>query len=310
MAGPAAALTAATSTDTTSVSLSAAHASGLVTAVQKASSPWLNAFEVTAASGRRTIRLRYAVARPTARAGRPARRGTAGTAKRRRAGAASAASRDSVRLLDLRDDAVLRVEELLRNRAPAAELVDREQPRRGRELRLVHQCGVDRPVALRGEDLLARVRLEVLHERVGLGLVLRLRGDRDRVLDQDRLRRDHVVHVETLVLRGDRLVLVGDEHVALPARERLQRIAGALVLHGHVLEELAQIRGGLRLGLALLDLRAVRGHHVPARSARGERVRLEHLDAGLEQVVPRLDALRVALADHERHDGIRHEAVR
>src|SRR3712207_8028807 len=45
------------------------------------------------------------------------------------------------------------------------------------------------------------------------------------------------VDVLALLLGGDRLVLVGDEHVALARGERLQGLAGALVLHRDVLEE-------------------------------------------------------------------------
>ena len=47
---------------------------------------------------------------------------------------------------------------------------------------------------------------------------------------------------------------------------------------------------------------AVRGHDVPARAARGERVRRDHRDVVAEQVVPVLDVLRVAPADGERDD--------
>src|SRR5436305_5769272 len=209
IAVPATAFTAATRTDTPSVSFSAAPASRLVTAVQNASSPWSNAFEVTAASGSSTTTLRYAVASPTASAGRPARSGMPAGRRRLRRGpiAASAASGDSVRLLDLRHHAGGGIEVLLHHGRPAAELVDRAELRRGRELRLVHQRRLHGAVALRGEDLLAGVRLEVVHERLRLRGVLRLAGDRDRVLDQDRLVRDHVVRGHALLLRRDRLVL-------------------------------------------------------------------------------------------------------
>ena len=49
--------------------------------------------------------------------------------------------------------------------------------------------------------------------------------------------------------------------------------------------------------LALAQAQAAR--IVPARAARGLRVRRDHLDAVLDQVAPVLDALRVALADEE-----------
>src|SRR5947207_1849455 len=121
IAVPATAFTAATISDTTNVSFSAATASLPVTAVQNASNPFWNAFDATAASGSSTTRLRYAVATPTTRAGRPARSDAAGPSRRRRgARVASAASRDSVLLLDLRRHAAGGVEELLRHRGPAA----------------------------------------------------------------------------------------------------------------------------------------------------------------------------------------------
>src|SRR5947209_17917449 len=88
------------------------------------------------------------------------------------------------RLLDLGDEAARRVEELVLDRGPAAEVVDREQAARDRELRgvLLEDGLVDRAVAVRREDLLAGRRPEVLQERLGLRRVLGLRRHRDRVL--------------------------------------------------------------------------------------------------------------------------------
>src|SRR3954452_20126915 len=130
MAVPASALIAATTSETPSVSFSAAAASRLVTAVQNESNPCSNAFDVTAASGSSTTTLRYAVASPTASAGRPARRGMpAGRRRGRALVAASAARGDSVRLLDLRHHAGGGIEVLLHDGRPAAELVDREELR-------------------------------------------------------------------------------------------------------------------------------------------------------------------------------------
>ena len=65
----------------------------------------------------------------------------------------------------------------------------------------------------------------------------------------------------------------------------------------------------LLVGLPLLALRAVGGHDVPARAAGGERVRRDHLDAGLDQVVPGPDPLRVALADDEDDHGVGDHAL-
>src|SRR3712207_7094426 len=62
----------------------------------------------------------------------------------------------------------------------------------------------------RSEDLLTGLRAQELEEGRGLLVVLALLGDRDRVLDQDRLVGDHVVELDAVLLGGDRLVLVGD----------------------------------------------------------------------------------------------------
>src|SRR3954465_3610888 len=87
---------------------------------------------------------------------------------------------DAKVLLDLADDAV-GVEELRVHLGPAAELVDREQALRPRELLVIGRGRVDRAVALLGEDLLRRRAAGVLDEL--LGALLRVLGDRDRVLD-------------------------------------------------------------------------------------------------------------------------------
>ena len=93
------------------------------------------------------------------------------------------------------------------------------RPLRGRELRLVlvEDRLVDRAVAPVGELLLGGGRERVVQERLGLLGVLGLRDHGDRVLDQDRLVRDDVVDLLALLLGRDRLVLVGDEDVAVAA---------------------------------------------------------------------------------------------
>src|SRR5262245_51201994 len=115
-------------------------------------------------------------------------------------------SGNSLVILDLGEVPVARVEELVVDRRPAAELVDREEARRRRVLRLVDERRLDRAVALAREDLLRRVGPEVVEKR------LRRRAgalrDRGRVLDQDRLVRDRVVERLPLLLSRDRLVLV------------------------------------------------------------------------------------------------------
>ena len=76
--------------------------------------------------------------------------------------------------LDLRDGALGRIEELGRDRLPAAELLDREQVLRRRELVLVlgEDLLVDRAVAALGPDALALVGEQEVEERLrGLRVV-------------------------------------------------------------------------------------------------------------------------------------------
>ena len=100
------------------------------------------------------------------------------------------------------------------------------------------------------------------------------------------------------------------EYVAVAADEVLQRLTARLVLHLHVLgDELGEVlQAGLRVLAAVRGV-AVAAEQVPLRRARAERVRREHLDARLEQVVPGLDVLRIALAHDERDDRGGDEAV-
>src|SRR5918994_5024177 len=172
-----------------------------------------------------------------------------------------------LRLEDLGDRPLLRVEELVVHPAPAAELVDLEECRRGREVVRAGHPLAHRPVALPDEDLLGLGCVEEVDERLRRRRLLRLVDDRDRVLDENRLVGDDVVELLALLLREDRLVLVSEEDVALTAREGLQRLACALVEHRHVLEELRDVFPGLLGRPALLELGAVGRHYVPLRAA-------------------------------------------
>ena len=133
---------------------------------------------------------------------------------------------------------------------------------------------------------------------------------RDVDVDLDRVVREDVLELLAVLVGGDRLVLVGEEDVAVAAEEVLQRLTAGLVLDLHVLgDELVEVVEA-RLGvLPAVGRVAVAGEQVPLRRARGERVRREDLDARLEQVVPGLDVLRVALADDERDDRGRDQAL-
>ena len=108
---------------------------------------------------------------------------------------------------------------------------------------------------------------------------------------------------------GDRLALVGDEHVTLAGEERRGRVRAGGRLRDDVLEQLLDVGDRLRVGLAEVALRRVGGEDVPLRRAGAPRGGRDHLDAGLDQVVPALDLLRVAVAKREDDDRVRLDAV-
>src|SRR5688572_19735900 len=238
MSVPNTTLTSATTRAAPTVRRMADAASGVVTAPQNRWGPSCVERQTTAPSGIRTRRLIHVVASPAPRAvprlrlKSPPGRPVVG----RPSAAALLANGDADGLLDVGHDAAGGVEELLRHLGPAAEVLDREQPLGGREWLVELHVG-DRAVAVLGEDLLGLLALEVLEERGGLLRVLRRLRHRDGVLDEDRRVGDDVVDLLALLLGEDRLVLVGEEDVTLAGRERLQRLAGAVVLDGHVLEE-------------------------------------------------------------------------
>src|SRR6185295_486722 len=230
---PATALNAATAIESASVSFSAATACGAVTASRNAPAPSPVERATTAASGISTITLSHTVAMPSESAPDPpgaaeerARRRAVGVAAPAAEVRTSLGSGDPRRLLDLRDRALVRIEEVVVDLRPATEVADREQALRRRELGLVRVEDplVDGPVAPVGERLLRLRRQREVEERLCLLRMARLRDDRDRVLDQDRLVGDDVVDLLALLLRRDRLVLVGEQDVAGAAREVLQRL--------------------------------------------------------------------------------------
>ena len=157
----------------------------------------------------------------------------------------------------------------------------------------------ERAVAGLGVQLLALGALLEVQEVLG-----RLRGavdDRARVLDEQGLVRDDVVEVLAALAGEDRLVLVGEEHVTGAAGERRGGVAAAVGQRGDVAEELLHVL-----------LRRPRRCH-PSSSAAPYAARRFHLaepeeagfgrhdaDAGLDQVVPAVDVLGVALAGPRR----------
>src|SRR5215208_1619691 len=295
---------AATSSETAKVRRRAARAWGWVAAAQKAAQPSRLERHTTAVSGRTTIRLRYRVTVPRSSAA-PPRTSVPARGRAR----VLAANRDADLVLDVGHDPGLFVEEPLVHVGPSAQVLDGEQPGRRGELDGRRDLLVDRAVALLDEDLLGLGRQQVVEERLGLRRVLALGGDRDRVLDQDRLIGHHVVDVLLLLLSSDGLILVGQHHVALAPDKGLQALTGRLVLHRHVAEQLLQVGFGLLGRLAGLQLGAVGRHHVPASPTRGERVGGDDLDPRLDQVIPGPDVLGVALAGDQHHPRVADHAL-
>src|SRR5262249_60730803 len=97
--------------------------------------------------------------------------------------------------------------------------VDREQALR--LLERVLAAVVDRfqygAIAGVAEQLLGLRGPEELQEGLRLGMLAAALREGDRVLDQDRLPRQHIPGVDALLVRVDRFVLVGEQHVALAA---------------------------------------------------------------------------------------------
>src|SRR5262249_19176773 len=146
-------------------------------------------FTTSAASGIRTTTLRYPSAIPLDSVGAPrARRRTLGSR------AASTASGDSERLLDLRDDARRRIEELLVHLRPPPDVPDLEElrPRRKLSLELAEGAQVGGAEAVLRPDRLCRRRVEPAHELLGLRLVSGVERC-NRSLDLQGRLRDQVV---------------------------------------------------------------------------------------------------------------------
>src|SRR4051812_23125502 len=91
---------------------------------------------------------------------------------------------------DLGHDPVARVEELLVDRLPAAEVLDGEHLLADREREVLQDALDDRPVTVLPPDLLRGRGVEELDERLGGGWVRGVRRDGDRVVDPERRLRD------------------------------------------------------------------------------------------------------------------------
>src|SRR3954451_23038959 len=149
MSVPITASITATISEATSVSFIAATACGEVTSSQNAPRPSSNERTTTAASGIRTMSVSQATDRPPRKSGVPTPRRAVRRARGgRTATAASVCSGDPQVLLDRGDRALVRVEELVVDLRPTAELVDLEELLRRRVDALVDEVGEHRAVPL------------------------------------------------------------------------------------------------------------------------------------------------------------------
>ena len=138
-----------------------------------------------------------------------------------------------------------------------------------------------------------------------------LDGDHgDGVLDLEGLRRVDVLDGLALPLDVDRLVLVADQHVTGALQEHVGGLAAGpgprLDVLGHQLADVVET--GLLI-LAAVALGGVRRQQVPLRRAGAQRARGDDLEPGLQQVVPVLDVLRVALANDQRNHRAERDAL-
>ena len=194
------------------------------------------------------------------------------------AAATALASGASDRLLDLDHDAALGVEPLLVGLRPAAEdrIGDAVDRRARRELRLELPGSTFLSTGRKPHSAQIRCAVRVFVKRmnwfalslfslvlitaIGVSISIVCLG---------------IVNWMSwpFLRESERLVLVGEQHVALAGEERVRRVAAGLRLHDDVLEQLQHVRLRLLVGLAELPLRAVGGEDVPLRRARRERVR-------------------------------------
>ncbi|ABA49583.1 hypothetical protein BURPS1710b_2014 [Burkholderia pseudomallei 1710b] len=226
----------------------------------------------------------------------------------------------SLRLVDRIEHAAVGEMRLLRLGPAAERVVDRVQLEL-RELLRERRRHVPRarPVVVARGDLLPLPAVQKVQVRVGelarALLVDHLVDHRHRRLRENARRRHddlELVGAEFLD-RQERLVFPRDQHVADAAlHEARRRAARARVEHARVPVQLRdEILRRLRRAARLVLRVCPRGEVVPARAARGFRVRRDDRHARLHEIVPILDALRIALP-HEEHDRrrVRRRVVR
>src|SRR4051812_40031957 len=253
MITPKKAFTVAANREVRKLKRSAARVRAPVTTSQKPAKPKLADLSTSAASGMRTIRLRYVKVKPSAnpKPGMALGRFNA----RPRAPAMCVYPLLLVggfRLVDLVEDAT--VVEVLRLRlSPSAEqrIVDRDEldVREAREILRIGRLRVCRAIVVMGDQLLCFRRVEEV--QIGLRHFARAfgvdhlvdNGDRRLGLDGERRRDDLEFVGAELVEREEGLVLPSEQNVADAALGKgRRRSAGAGVEHGHmrieVLDEL------------------------------------------------------------------------
>ncbi len=202
---------------------------------------------------------------------------------------------------------------LLVRLGPTAELlVDRDelQLREAGDVGRIRRLRLEGPVEVPGDDLLRLRRVEELQIGLGNGagaaLVDHLVDHRHRRLGENGERgRDDVELVGAEFLhRQIGLVLPGDQHVAeIALDEGGGGAARARVEDGHVLvDRLDKGLGLAGVAIGAGELIGPGGEIIPPRAAGGLRVRRDDADAGLRQIGPVADLLRVALA-HQQDDG-------
>ncbi|MPM54087.1 hypothetical protein SDC9_100860 [bioreactor metagenome] len=212
--------------------------------------------------------------------------------------------------VDLIEAAAIGKVRLVRLGPAAKGLVDGHQRELG-ELLLKLGLGLfaGRTVEILACNLLALVGIQMLQiflgQRATALLVHHLVDHGHRRLGQDGQRRRNdleLVRAE-LLERQEGLVFPGQQYVAHTTLHKGDGgAARACVQHRHVLVQIAHEFLGLVVAAVLALGEFPRGQIVPARAARSLGVGRDHLHTGLDQVIPVLDALGVALL-YQEHDG-------
>ncbi len=171
--------------------------------------------------------------------------------------------------LDLRPHARLRVEELLLDLRPAADvLIVKSCGRTGKLSPFIALPSTGRYPFCANSRCAGSVRRN-FRNAGPLSLVAGVRRHRDRVLDQDGRLRDHELDRLSLPLREEGFVLVAEEDVATAREERLQALARASSAGRRRASTASRDSRSPASRLARAECAAVGGHDVPACASRG-----------------------------------------